>query len=154
MPGYGLPKGTKGLLPWKWAEHQLKKSHNYWVVTVRPDGRPHLMIVWGLWMDGRFYFSSGRQSRKAKNLSANDRCAIGTDQADHAVVLEGIAEEVGDVELRRRFLRLYEKKYDWDMSSFEEPILTLKEPIYAVRPTVVFALDEKKSLNAATRWRF
>ena len=26
MPGYGLPKGTKGLLPWGWAEQRLKKS--------------------------------------------------------------------------------------------------------------------------------
>jgi hypothetical protein len=28
MPGYGLAKGTKGLLPWKWADEGLKKSHN------------------------------------------------------------------------------------------------------------------------------
>jgi hypothetical protein len=29
MPGYGLPKGKKGLLRWKWADDRLKKSHNY-----------------------------------------------------------------------------------------------------------------------------
>ncbi len=154
MPGYGLPKGTKGLLPWKWAEARLKKSHNYWIVTVRPDGRPHLMIVWGLWLDGAFYFSTGRKSRKAKNLAANANCTIGTEEAQRAVIVEGIAEEVSDIEMRRKFIRIYEKKYDWDMSSFEEPILSLKEPIYAVRPMVVFALDEKKFLNAATRWQF
>jgi nitroimidazol reductase NimA-like FMN-containing flavoprotein (pyridoxamine 5'-phosphate oxidase superfamily) len=154
MPGYGLPKGTKGLLPWKWAEARLKKSHNYWIVTVRPDGRPHLMIVWGLWLDGAFYFSTGRKSRKAKNLAANVNCTIGTEEAHRAVIVEGIAEEVSDIEMRRKFIRIYEKKYDWDMASFEEPILSLKEPIYAVRPVVVFALDEKKFLNAATRWQF
>ena len=154
MPGYGLPKGTKGLLPWNWADERLKKSHNYWVVTTRPDGKPHLMLVWGLWMDGGFYFSTGRQSRKAKNLEANAHCVIATERADQAVIMEGVAEEVGDVELRRRFIRIYERKYDWDMSSFEEPILSLKEPIYVVRPTVAFGLDEKKFLNAATRWRF
>lgn len=154
MPGYGLPKGKKGLLPWKWAEERLKKSHNYWVVTTRPDGRPHMMVVWGLWLDGGFYFSTGRQSRKAKNLDANAHCIIASEKANEAVIVEGVAEEVGDVELRRSFIRIYEKKYDWDMSSFEEPILTLKEPIYVVRPTVVFALDEKKFQTAATRWRF
>jgi hypothetical protein len=26
MPGYGLPKTKKGLLPWKWAEDRLKKK--------------------------------------------------------------------------------------------------------------------------------
>jgi uncharacterized pyridoxamine 5'-phosphate oxidase family protein len=154
MPGYGLPKSTRGLLPWKWAEQRLKKNHNYWIITVRPDDRPHAMVVWGLWMDGIFYFSTGRQSRKARNLSQNANCIIGTERADQAVVVEGVAEEVGDVELRRRFLRIYEKKYDWDMASFEEGILSLKEPIYAVRPKVVFALDEEKFQSAATRWMF
>jgi len=154
MPGYGLPKSSKGLLPWKWAEERLKKNHNYWIITVRGDGRPHAMVVWGLWMDGIFYFSTGRRSRKAKNLGENANCIIGTERADQAVVVEGIAEEVGDVELRRRFLKIYEKKYHWDMASFEEGILSLKEPIYAVRPKVVFALDEKKFQSAATRWVF
>ena len=48
MPGYGLPDAKKGLLPWAWAEQRLKKSHNYWITTVRPDGSPHTMVVWGL----------------------------------------------------------------------------------------------------------
>jgi nitroimidazol reductase NimA-like FMN-containing flavoprotein (pyridoxamine 5'-phosphate oxidase superfamily) len=154
MPGYGLPKGSSGLLPWKWAEQRLKKSHNYWIATARPDGRPHLMIVWGMWMEGAFYFSTGRQSRKAKNLSKRSHCVISTDQADQAVIVEGVARETPEVELRRRFIRLCERKYKFNFSAFEKDILSLKEPIYAVRPRVVFGLDEKKSLNAATRWRF
>ena len=62
MPGYGLPEGNKGLLPWSWAEQRLKRSHNYWVTTVKLDGAahnaspfnvsPHTMVVWGLWQDG------------------------------------------------------------------------------------------------------
>lgn len=154
MPGYGLPSGSKGLLPWKWAEDRLTKSHNYWVATGRPGGSPHLMIVWGLWMNGMFSFSTGRQSRKAKNLANRPECVIATEQADQAVIVEGVAEEARDVAFRRRFLDAAEKKYKFDMSAFEEDILNLKEPIYVVRPAVIFALDEKKSLNSATRWRF
>lgn len=154
MPGYGLPKGTRGLLPWSWAERRLQKSHNYWITTVKPDGTPHTMVVWGLWRDGVFLFSTGRQSRKARNLAENPRCVVCTEQADQAVIVEGIAEVTVDVELRRSFLKRTERKYDFDMSGFEADILSLKEPIYAVRPVMVFGLDEKKSLNAATRWRF
>ena len=92
MPGYGLPKGTKGLLPWGWAEQRLKKSHNYWITTVRPDGSPHTMIVWGLWLDGRFYFSTGRQSRKARNLAANPACtSAGVEQRADLVSQPGLA---------------------------------------------------------------
>jgi Pyridoxamine 5'-phosphate oxidase len=154
MPGYGLPSGREGLLPWKWAEERLKKSHNYWITTVKPDGSPHSMVVWGLWMDGVLLFSTGRQSRKARNLEENPRCVMATERAEQAVIVEGVAEETMDVELRSRFLKICEKKYKFDMSSFEKDILNLKEPIYAVRPVVVFGLDEKKSLNAATRWEF
>ncbi len=154
MPGYGLPKGTKGLLSWSWGEQRLKKSHNYWITTVKPEGAPHTMVVWGLWMDGGFYFSTGRESRKAKNLKENSRCIVATEQANQAVIVEGVAEEVMDVPVRRRFLPIYERKYKIDMSSMAEDILSLKEPIYLVRPAVVFGLDEKKSLSSATRWKF
>ena len=154
MPGYGLPKGTKGLLPWTWAQQRLEKSHNYWIITAKPDGSPHTMIVWGLWMDGVFLFSTGRQSRKARNLAKNQHCVVCTEQANQAVIVEGIAEEVPDVDQRRAFLKRYERKYAFDMSGMAADILNLKEPIYAVRPVVAFGLDEKKSLNAATRWRF
>jgi pyridoxamine 5'-phosphate oxidase-like protein len=51
MPGYGTKSPTegRGLLPWSWAEERLAQSHDYWVATVQPDGRPHLMPVWGVW---------------------------------------------------------------------------------------------------------
>ena len=57
MPGYGVPKSSKGLLPWKWAQDRLVKSRQYWIATTRPDGSPHVMPVWGLWLDSVFYFS-------------------------------------------------------------------------------------------------
>ena len=154
MPGYGLPKGQKGLLPWTWAFERLRKSHNYWVATVRTDGRPHLMPVWGLWMEGAFYFSTGRQSRKAKNLATNSTCVIATENAAEAVVLEGVARETPELPLRRKFIRDTERKYKFDMSGFTADILNLPEPIYVVEPRVAFGLHEKKSLNSATRWHF
>ena len=100
MPGYGMPKSKKGLLPWKWAEQRLRKSHNYWITTVKPDGSPHTMVVWGLWMDGAFLFSTGRQSRKARNLAKNPRCVVCTEHAEEAVVVEGVAE-IAEVAVRR-----------------------------------------------------
>src|SRR5579863_1986641 len=91
-PGYGFPKGTKGLLPWSWAEQRLKKSHNYWITTVRPDGSPHTMVVWGLWQDGRLLFSTGSKTRKARNLAQNANCVVCTELANEAVIVQGVAE--------------------------------------------------------------
>src|SRR5947209_7568421 len=115
-PGYGFPKGSKGLVPWSWAEQRLKKSHNYWITTVKPDGSPHTMVVWGLWQDGRFLFSTGSQSRKARNLAKNPSCVACTEHAHEAIVVEGVAE-IADVAARRKLIPAYERKYKWDLSS-------------------------------------
>jgi hypothetical protein len=152
-PGYGLPEGSKGLLPWSWAAQRLKKSHNYWITTVKPNSSPHTMVVWGLWRDGRLLFSTGSKSRKARNLAHNARCVVCTEHANEAVIVEGIAE-IADVKARRKFLPLYEKKYKFDMSAMKDDILTMKEPVFAVRPQVVFGLWEKEFIGKSTRWKF
>ena len=152
-PGYGFPESKKGLLPWSWAEQRLKKSHNYWITTVKPDGSPHTMVVWGLWQDNRFLFSTGAKSRKARNLAENKNCVVCTEQANEAVIVEGIAE-IADVAARHKFLPVYERKYKFDMSGMKDDILSMKEPVFAVRPRVVFALWEKYFQSKSTRWKF
>jgi len=152
-PGYGFPETSKGLLPWSWAEQRLKKSHNYWITTVKPDGSPHTMVVWGLWQDGRLLFSTGSESRKACNLARNPKCVICTEHAHEAVIVEGIAE-IADVAARRKFLPAYEKKYKFDMGSMKDGILSMKEPVFAVRPSVVFGLWEEYFQSKSTRWKF
>src|SRR5215471_19087710 len=111
MPGYGLPRSRKGLLPWDWAERRLARSHNYWLITVRPDGRPHAMPLWGIWVDGGFYFSTGSTSRKARNLARNRRCIVCNERADQAVIVEGRASRVTDKNLLGRLARPYHAKY-------------------------------------------
>jgi hypothetical protein len=153
MPGYGLPEGDKGLLRWSWAEQRLKKSHNYWITTVKANGSPHTMVVWGLWQEGRFLFSTGSKSQKACNLAKNNNCVVCTEHAPEAVVVEGIAE-LADVATRRKFLPVYERKYKFSMKGMKDDILSMKEPIFAVRPRIVFGLWEKHFQSKSTRWKF
>jgi Pyridoxamine 5'-phosphate oxidase len=154
MPGYGLPRGKKGLLSWKWAEGRLKKSREFWIATTRPDGRPHVMVVWALWLDGRLYFSTGKTSRKAQNLAHNPHCTMCTEKADEAVILEGVVETERDVHRIREFIRLYEKKYDWKLGEMAEGLLSLKDPVFYLQPKIGFGFWEKKFATSATRWLF
>jgi len=150
MPGYGIkgPEEGKGLLPWKWAEERLEKAHNFWVASTRPDGRPHVMPVWAVWMDGALYFSTGAKSRKARNLRANPSCAVCAEHARGQMVIEGTARRLSGSKLWKRFAAVYEKKYDFDMSGYSS------EPFYVVRPQTVFGLWEKDFVGGATRWKF
>ena len=81
MPGYGIsgPAEGSGLLQWSWAAERLTAARNYWVATVWPTGRPHLMPVWGMWDDSTLWFSSAAGSRKTKNLRADPHCVISTE---------------------------------------------------------------------------
>src|SRR5258708_31893605 len=101
MPGYGILNASegRGLLAWDWDVERLAKARNYWVATTCPDGRPHCVPVWGVWLDDAFYFSSGA---KARNLAANPNCVVCPEDGTQAVSLEGIAEQIADAPTIRR----------------------------------------------------
>lgn len=151
MPGYGIldANSGRGLQPWSHAREHLTKGHNYWFATTRPDGAPHVMPVWGVWLDEKFYFSTGPRSRKARNLAANARCVVCPDGANPAIIVEGVAEHVTDPSLIKQFVGLYNTKYNWNMDGSEGPI-------YAVRPRVAFAFTDTPGefVGSATRWQF
>jgi len=145
IPDYGISKSKTGMLPWKWAEKNLAGSREYWMVTVRPDGRPHAMIIWGVWLDGAFWFGTGSKTQKAKNLAKNPNCIVGTQNAAEAVILEGVAELITDPATTNKLAPTSLRKYGMSGGS---------EPAYRVRPKRVFGLIEKTFPKTATRWTF
>lgn len=154
MPGYGVvgPTQGSGLLPWSWAEQRLLASRNYWVASTRPDGRPHAMPVWGLWHDAAFWFSSARRSRKARNLAADPRCVVTTENAEEPVVVEGLAEVVTDPGALNMVLALENAKYETDYSI--EMLDPAVSATVRVRPQRVFGLTEEDFTGSPTRWTF
>jgi len=154
MPGYGVlgPSEGTGLLEWAWAHERLVASHDYWLATVRPDGRPHLMPVWGIWDGAALWFSSANRSRKVTNLRARRRCSVSTDNAYEPVVLEGDAIAVTDGEELREALDLENRKYGTDYGA--EMIDPAHNTWFALRPVWAFALDEDDFSGSPTRWSF
>ena len=154
MPGYGVLPADEGsgLIAWAEAERRLTVSHDYWCATVRPDGAPHVMPVWGVWLEGRLWFSSSLRSRKARNLAAEPRCTLTTDDAPDPVVVEGVAERVTDRSAIVPFLDAVNAKYDAGLTvDFLDPAVNAS---YAVRPVRAFALDHDDFVGSATRWTF
>jgi len=39
------------MLGWEWVTQKLDSARNYWIATSGPDGAPHAMPVWALWVD-------------------------------------------------------------------------------------------------------
>ena len=149
MPGYGISEARKGILPWSWAEERLANSRNYYLSTTRPDGHPHVMVVWGVCFGGRYYFSTGDNSQKARNLRTNPDCVVVTDVLTEAVILEGRVKKATGPKTLQEFARVYKQKYDWEMDPNGGDI-------YVLQPAKVFAFKEGADdfAQTATRWTF
>jgi hypothetical protein len=107
------------------------------------------MPVWGVWLDNRFYFSTGAGSRKARNLALNPYAVVGIEHAEAAISVEGRVALLTDPEAVQRFGNAYASKYHWDMADFAEPV-------YVLHPSVVFAFSSAggEFQGSATRWTF
>jgi PPOX class probable F420-dependent enzyme len=150
MPGYGIvgPTEGTGLLPWSWAEERLVRSHDYWLATIRPDGGPHVMPVWGTWHDRSAWFSCSDQSRKTRNLGADPRAVITTDNPLEPVVVEGRVERIVDIARIEDFTTQVNEKYETDYSiAFFEG-----NALFRLWPRWVFSLDESDFAGSPTRW--
>jgi nitroimidazol reductase NimA-like FMN-containing flavoprotein (pyridoxamine 5'-phosphate oxidase superfamily) len=111
VPGYGIPRSTKGVLPWSWAVERLERAEIYWLATADANRAPHLNPIWGSWVDGRWYVEGG-PTRWQRNLRANPQMAIHVESADgEVVIVEGSAVELvaPAAELADRVLAGYAK---------------------------------------------
>lgn len=92
MPeGYGVPTDLGGLRPWSEVERQLKSTMHVWLSTTRPDGRPHVVPRWGVWLDGRFWYDGSPDTIHARNLRTNQACALHLESGSDVVIVEGTA---------------------------------------------------------------
>ena len=146
-PGYGIPSHSRGMLSWEYVEESMAGARNYWVATVRPDGRPHVTPVWGLWVDGALYFGAGPRTRKGRNLAENSNVGVHLESGEDVVILEGVAEVVTDPDagLVERLFVASSAKYGMGSSDVEGS--------YVVRPRVAFAWSAG-SPRTFTRWVF
>jgi hypothetical protein len=100
------------ILAWDEVERKLAEARHYWVCSVRPNGRPHSIPKWGVWVDGRLYFDGSPLTRHSRNIAANPFVSIHLESGESAVIMEGTAREVRPTrELAVSVAREYAAKY-------------------------------------------
>jgi pyridoxamine 5'-phosphate oxidase-like protein len=160
---------------WGRVEERLAKpeaEQTYWLATVRPDGRPHLVPLLGLWIDGAFFFLSGADTRKGRNLAHDDRCVIsGSTRTVPAIdiVLEGRAQRVTDEPSLRRIVDAF-ATLGWPLEVRDGAVDGPNAPTAGPPPYAVFGLIPATAFGfpgvagmdqtpadarvTPTRWRF
>ena len=96
-------------------EHRLQTEQNLWLATVRPNGAPHLVPIWFVWVTGRFYFCTGADSVKARNLVRNPYVSVALEDGSRPIVIEGQAQAIGQADAA--VIAEFQRKYDWDITS-------------------------------------
>jgi general stress protein 26 len=108
-------------VPWTDAEARLAAAEVAWVVTVRPDGRPHTTPMVPVVHEGKVYFHTGSTEVKCANLRANPHVLVlaGDTAWDRGldVAVDGTAAPVTDEALLRRLAALYRDRWDgrWEL---------------------------------------
>jgi nitroimidazol reductase NimA-like FMN-containing flavoprotein (pyridoxamine 5'-phosphate oxidase superfamily) len=132
--------------PWAKALERLEnpeKYRTYWLATVRAGGRPHVMPLLGLWLDGAFYFVTGETTRKGRNLAGNPNCVVtfGSQTLPALdLMIEGKATRVTDEAELRRVAEAYASKMGWPLEVRDGAVYGPNAPTAGSSPYAVFEL--------------
>ena len=137
--------------------------HTCWLATIDADGSPHLNGIGALWADGAFWWETGRDTRKGRNLDRDPRCTLSVAIDAFDLVVEGTAEVVTDPEVVARMAATWAAE-GWP-AEVDETGTALTAPfsapsagpppwhVYRMTITAATALATVDP-GGATRWRF
>ena len=162
---------------WNTARERLEHPEHdrtYWLVTIRADGRPHVVPLLGVWLDDAFYFLSGQTTRRARNLSHSARCAMATSSTTLPaldLIVEGNCREVRDEAMLPRVAEAYSTRMAWPLEVRDGAVYGPSAPTAGPPPYAVCELVPEKVIGlpgiagteegvgregsfTPTRWRF
>jgi Pyridoxamine 5'-phosphate oxidase len=137
------------------------RPYTHWLSTASSDGTPHLMPVGAFWFDDAFYFTSGPNTRKSRNLARNAHCVMTLAGKGLDLVIKGEATRVTEDAILKRVADLAVAG-GWpatvrDGAFYAEFSAPSAGPppwyLYQLTPTQIFGLGTEEPFGA-TRWRF
>ena len=149
-----MPRGYEAaaeaaFLTWSSVEDQLERATNYWLATTRPDGRPHVAPIWGVWLERALHFDGIPTARWARNMAANPSVTLHLESGTDVVILEGTGEDiasVSDQDLADRIVAAWDGKYG---RLHPDPVAN---GLFRFRPLTARAWSQFP--DDATRWTF
>ncbi|MEU3271254.1 pyridoxamine 5'-phosphate oxidase family protein [Saccharomonospora sp. NPDC006951] len=149
--------------PWEETEWALRRIQKFQLCTVRRDGRPHVTPLLAIWALGAMWFITGDNEQKARNLGANQHCALTAGTATLTgmdYIIEGTASLVTDRETRETAATAFETAYGWQLTREDgtwyqlgDAVRSGKVQLYRVQPDKAFAfVTGRESSQTRYRW--
>ena len=90
----GYIESAKSFVPWSYVEQRLTDAVNYWLCSVRRDGRPHAVPKWAVWVDEKIYFDGSPETRHARNITAQPAVTLHLESGSEVVIVDGAARAI------------------------------------------------------------
>jgi PPOX class probable F420-dependent enzyme len=119
-------------------EQRLRNDPLVWLITVRPDGRPHVVPVWFFWDGDTFLIFSEPNKQKLRNVQQNPNVSLALDGTGtlglDVVVVEGTAELLNEpsLSLLKTYPAIAEKYEDLLQLAHEEDVISKDRDIRAL----------------------
>ena len=147
---YGVPRKGGTFIEWPDVVERLRTASGYWLATVTPGGRPHVVPIWGVLVGDDLFLETGDPGTiKNRNLAVHKEIAVHLDGVDDVVLVRGRATPAApDADLGAAMAAAFHEKYpgyepgptDWDRGG-----------LIRIEPATLLAWRE---MPTATRWRF
>lgn len=147
---YGVPRRGGTFIEWPDVIERLRSASGYWLATVTPGGRPHVVPIWGVVVGDDLFLETGAPDTiKNRNLAVNTEIAVHLDGVNDVVLVRGRATPAApDADLGAEMAAAFHEKYlgyepgptDWDRGG-----------LIRIEPATLLAWRE---MPTATRWRF
>jgi hypothetical protein len=145
--GYKMPETAENLVSWDFVSDQMLYSRHYWISTVYPDHRPHVVPVWGIWFENRLHFEGSLETAWGINILKNPQIAMHLLDAEKVIIIEGIAHIIRDDEIDDDTWNVLDSKFQ------NKYRVERGSPYIYVKPKRILARNGE-DLTTMTRWVF
>jgi len=125
----------------------MTEARHYRLTTTCANGRPHAVVVWGLWHRNRLHFEGRPTAGWAMNLKRDPRAVAHPPHPTRVVTVEGRVRILQDDDLTEaewsELDTAFRAKYHVDQGS----------PYLCLEPSKIIAWDGGQ-LDTMTRWIF
>lgn len=148
-------------VPWSVGFAELERSFTYWIATLHPSGRPHVVPVLGVVTEGSLHVAAGPGTQKIRNLARDPAISVTTHGEAFDVVIEGVARRVDHHTWLTHVADAYLAKYGWDVDVADGALWGDGAPsagpppyhVYRVAPHRAFGFPTDGDATP-TRWSF
>jgi general stress protein 26 len=144
-----------GFIPWSKVDIWLQAYRSIWLSTTCPDGRPHCVPLWFIWLgsEERIYFVTHYKTVKVGNLAHQPHVVLTAGNADDTIIIEGTAHLVADEAERQRINHLWMQKYVDPHSGIQATVTDPDDRLYRVEISHIMVW-EYGIVDTRTDWRF